>query len=80
MTNWISRMLSEADGTPSSKRVGYILVVVTLAGAILGFTAALLIKADTAQLVSIYNTTVGILAAAGTTGYVGGKAVDRGQS
>ena len=76
--SWFNRILSETDGTPSSKRLGYVFVIGILSGVTVALTVITCSDPHLAQ--DALKSVVGWLASAGGFGYVGGKFADRGQN
>ena len=71
LVGWVSRMMAEQDGTPSSKRATYVGAFVTMTVALLGS----LIKWGHTD---IWNEAFAIYGGVFVLGYVGGKLADRG--
>lgn len=72
LIHWCNQMLSEQDGTPSSKRVAYI-------GAFLTATVALLGALWRDGMTEPWDTAFLVYCGAFVTGYVGGKVAERNQ-
>ena len=72
---WLSRMLSESDGTPSSKRTAFVLTVGVMCGIAIALTC--ITCTDKALAAQTLQDIVPWLAAAGGFGYVGGKVADK---
>jgi hypothetical protein len=73
LLRWLSRMLGEQDGTPSSKRVAYV-------GAFLAGTACVVGALLRYGLTALWVDAFTVYLATFTLGYVGGKFADRGQT
>lgn len=71
---WVSKMLSEADGTPSSKRFAFIFTVGLLGGVTLALTV--ITCTDPKLAADALKSALTWFASSGALGYVGGKAAD----
>lgn len=85
---WLGKAASESDGTPSSKRVGFLYLVGLTGGTITGLAGALVFVAtmvvpetQAIEALRIVGDTLVWVVGSGLTavtgGYVGGKAVER---
>ena len=74
LLSWVNRMLSEADGTPSSKRLAFVMVIGVLSGIAIALTAVTC--SDARLAADTLKSVVGWLGSAGGLGYVGGKLAD----
>lgn len=85
---WLAQAASDRDGTPSSKRIGFLYMVGLTGGTITGLVGALVFVATMlvpeAQAIEVVRSlgdtlvwVVGSGLTAVTGGYIGGKAVER---
>lgn len=85
---WLAQAASDRDGTPSSKRLGYMYIVGLTGGAVTGLTGALVFvavaivpQAQAIDALRVIGDTLVWLTGSGLTavtgGYIGGKAIER---
>lgn len=88
MIGWLAKAASDRDGTPSSKRLGFLYIVGLTGGAMTGLLGALVFVAvavvpetQAIEALRIMGDTLVWIVGSGLTavtgGYIGGKAVER---
>jgi hypothetical protein len=77
---WVSKMLSETDGTPSSKRVVMVYGAGVASGIVAALTVFVMAKCTAEQVSNMFPTVFIAFLTSTVLGYVGGKAAERGQS
>jgi hypothetical protein len=76
LITWLSKMLSEADGTPSSKRFVFVFGTGFAGGVVVTLACTIAYKATGTELVGMFSYVYNGFLMAVTGGYVGGKLAD----